>query len=210
MKKVLVALSLALATQLALAGGDPASLKIRVYAVYASTSAQCTNPVQVFLNNTGSYVNFLTGPTLGGGDLPDGTYNCVIIKMSDLIKHTPLTTATTCVAGTEYTSGVCHVPQTADSLTGVADITCRGDGSTAGSVEDTVFMYLTTDAAASTSNKAFNRPVTAGDGNGIKLGAPLIISATTRAKFVVNGTGKVVANGSDCGMNAPTFTFQNL
>ena len=194
----------------AMAGGDPSSLKIKVYAVYASTSAQCTNPTQVFLNNTGSYVDFLTGPTLGGGDLPDGTYKCIIIKMSDIIKHTPLATNSTCIAGTEYTAGVCSSPQTVDSLTGTSDIACRGDGSTAGSIDDTVFMYLTTDPAASTGNKAFKRPVTASDGNGILLSAPLVISATTRAKFVVNAMGKVVANGGDCGINAPAFTFQNL
>jgi hypothetical protein len=190
---------------------DPATLKLKVYAVYASTSAQCASPIQVFLNNTGSYVDILSGPTLGGGDLADGTYNCVIIKMSDIIKHTPKTSdGISCASGTEYTSGVCKSPQMVDSLTAVGDIACRGDGSTAGSVEDTVFMYMTTATGASTGNKAFNRPVTPGDGNGIKLGAPLVISSTSRAKFVVNGVGKVGSNGGDCGMNAPTFSFLNL
>jgi hypothetical protein len=205
----LAALNL-LSASAAFAGGDPSSLKVKVYAVYASTSAQCTNPTQIFLNSSGDYVDFLGGPTLGGGDLPDGTYNCIIIKMSDIIKHTPKTTATTCVAGTEYTSGVCKSGQTGDSLTAIGDIACRGDGTTTGSVEDAVFMYLTTDTGASTGGKAFKRPVTAGDGNGIKLAAPLVISSTTRAKFVVNGNGQVVAGGGDCGMNAPTFSFVNL
>ncbi len=92
-------------------GGDPASLKVKVYGVYASTSPQCTNPIQVFLKTTGDYVDLLQNPTLGGGDLPDGTYECVIIKMSDVIKHTPKVTDSTCVAGTEYTGEVCRANQ---------------------------------------------------------------------------------------------------
>jgi hypothetical protein len=190
-------------------GGDPSSLKIKVYAVYASLSAQCTSPTQIFSNDAGSFVDFLANPTLGGGDLADGTYNCVIIKMSSIIKHTPLTTDSSCIAGTEYTGGVCN---DRDSATGLdnAPIVCAGDGSNAGSVDNTVYMYMTTDAAASPGDKAFVHPVAAGDGNGIRLGSPLVISSTSRAKFVVNAAGKVVAGGGECGINAPVFDFVNL
>ncbi len=187
-------------------GGDPSSLKIRVYAVYASLSAQCTNPIQVFSNDGGTFMDFLANPTLGGGDLADGTYNCVIIKMSSIIKHTPKTTATSCVAGTEYSGGVCNNSDSATDLNNTT-ITCTGDGSNAGSVDSTVFMYMTTDAGASAGNHAFQHPMTPGDGLGIKLGAPLVISSTTKAKFVVNANGGVVAGGGECGINPPAFSF---
>ncbi|HEY4184836.1 MAG TPA: hypothetical protein VGP07_07180 [Polyangia bacterium] len=190
-------------------GGDPSSLKVKVYAAYASLSAQCTDPIQIFSNTSGTFVDFLSGPTLGGGDLDDGTYNCVIIKMSSIIKHTPKTTDSTCVAGTEYTGGVCNTSDLATDLDN-APITCLGDGSNAGSVDNTVYMYLTTDSAASLGNSAFVHPVAPGDGNGIKLGSPLVISATTRAKFVVNANGGVVAGGGECGINPPAFDFVNL
>jgi hypothetical protein len=217
MKKLtLVCLSLGMVSGLALAGsdpgspgGDPSSLRVRVYAVYASLSAQCTNPTQIFQNDAGGFVDFLTNPTLGDGDLADGTYNCVIIKMSSIIKHTPLTTATSCVAGTEYTGGVCNTTDSATDLDNVP-IACSGDGSNAGSVDNTVYMYLTTDSAASQGDRAFVHPVTPGDGNGIHLGSPLVISSTSRAKFVVNANGKVVAGGGECGINAPLFSFANL
>lgn len=190
-------------------GGDPSSLKIKVYAVYASLSAQCTSPVQIFSNDTGSFVDFLSTPTLGSGHLDDGTYNCVIIKMSSIIKHTPKTTDSSCVANTEYTGGVCNSGDQAFDLNN-APIACTGDGTNAGSVDNTVYMYMTTDSAASMGNMAFVHPVTAGDGNGIKLGSPLIISSTSRAKFVVNADGKVMAGGGECGINAPAFDFVNL
>jgi len=191
------------------AGGDPSSLKVKVYAVYAAQSAQCTDPIQIFSNDAGTFVDFLTNPTLGDGELQDGTYNCVIIKMSSVIKHTPLTTDSTCVAGTEYTGGVCNASDSATDLDGTP-IVCAGDGSNAGSVDNTVYMYLTTDSAASSGDRAFVHPVSAGDGNGIHLGSPLIISATSTAKFVVDARGGVVAGGGECGINPPTFDFVNL
>jgi len=194
-------------------GGDPSSLKVKVYAVYASQSAQCTDPVQIFSNDAGTFVDFLTNPTLGDGELADGTYNCVIIKMSSIIKHTPLTTDSSCVAGTEYTGGVCNMRGSESDPASDLDgnpIACLGDGSNAGSVDNTVYMYLTTDSAASTGDRAFVHPVTPGDGNGIRLGSPLIVSATSTAKFVVDARGQVVAGGGECGINAPAFDFVNL
>lgn len=210
MKKLaMLCLSFGLLSRSAFAAGDPSSLKVKVFAVYASLSAQCTAPIQIFANDTGNFVDFLTTPTLGGGDLGDGTYNCVIIKMSSIIKHTPKTTESTCEAGVEYTGGVCNASDSATDLDN-APITCEGDGSNAGTVDNTVYMYLTTDSAASKGNKAFVHPVTAGDGNGIKLGSPLIISSKSRAKFVVNANGQVVAGGGECGINPPVFNFVNL
>jgi len=194
-------------------GGDPSSLKVKVYAVYASLSAQCTDPIQIFANDAGTFVDFLTNPTLGDGELADGTYNCVIIKMSSIIKHTPLMTADSCVAGTEYTGGVCNMrDSSSDPASDLAGdpITCLGDGSNAGSVDNTVYMYLTTDSAASMGDRAFVHPVMPGDGNGIHLGSPLIVSATSTAKFVVDARGQVVSGGGECGINAPAFDFVNV
>ena len=86
---------------------DASSLKLQVYSVMLSTSAQCTSPVTVFSSATATEVDFLTAPTLGSGNPPDGTYQCVIIKMSDLIKFTPSATAGLCTAGTQDTADVC-------------------------------------------------------------------------------------------------------
>ena len=193
-------------------GNDPASLKMKIYGVYASTSPQCTNPINVFLKTTGEYVDLLKGPALGGGDLPDGTYNCVIIKMSDVIKHTPKVTDAACVAGTEYSGEVCRAGGDGGQATGLdgAPIACTGDGSSTGVGDDTLFMFMTTDPGASNGNRAFELPLAAGDGKGIKLGAPLVISSTTKAKFVVDASGGVVSGGGECGINPPKFRFEKL
>jgi hypothetical protein len=193
-------------------GKDPASLKVKIFGVYASTSPQCTNPINVFLKSTAEYVDLLQGPALGGGDLADGTYNCVIIKMSDVIKHTPKETDSSCVAGTEYSGEVCRAGGDGGLATGLdgSPIACTGDGSGTGVGDDTLFMFMTTDPGASSGNRAFELPLAPGDGKGIKLGSPLVISSTTKAKFVVDATGGVVAGGGECGINPPKFRFEKL
>ena len=90
---------------------DASSLKLQVYSVMLSTSAQCTSPVTVFSSAAPVEVDFLAAPTLGSGNPPDATYNCVIIKMSDLIKFTPSASAGLCTAGTQYTADVCRSRQ---------------------------------------------------------------------------------------------------
>ncbi len=87
---------------------DASSLKLQVYGVMLSTSPLCTNPVTVFSSATPTEVDFLLAPTLGSGNPPDATYNCVIIKMSDIIKFTPSATSGLCVAGTQYSADVCR------------------------------------------------------------------------------------------------------
>ena len=105
LKLALVAATLLSANASAL---DASSLKLQVYSVMLSTSPQCTSPVTVFSSATPTEVDFLATPTLGSGNPPDGTYHCVIIKMSDLIKFTPSTTAGLCSASVQYTADVCR------------------------------------------------------------------------------------------------------
>ena len=56
-------------------------------------SPLCSSPFTVFSSATPTEVDFLAAPTLGSGNPPDATYHCVIIKMSDLIKFTPSSSA---------------------------------------------------------------------------------------------------------------------
>jgi len=103
---------------------DASSLKLQVYSVMLSTSSLCTNPYTVFSSASPTEVDFLSAPTLGSGNPPDATYNCVIIKMSDIIKFTPSSTSGLCTVGTEYVADVCRsdnsgTTQAPDSSTAV-------------------------------------------------------------------------------------------
>ena len=190
---------------------DASSLKLQVYSVMLSTSAQCTSPVTVFSSATATEVDFLAAPTLGSGNPPDGTYQCVIIKMSDLIKFTPSATAGLCTAGTQYTADVCRTDnsgttQAPDALG--APSACSGTD--AAPVSDAVHLYLTTNPAAGSGGNTFLQPTDATSTNGLHLTAPLVIAGTAKSKFVVNATGKVGSDSIGCGMNPPVFGFQKL
>ncbi|MGZ5817838.1 MAG: hypothetical protein ACXWJD_03735 [Burkholderiaceae bacterium] len=191
---------------------DASSLKLKVYAVMASTSALCTSPVTIFSSATPTEVDFLTTPTLGSGSLPDGTYNCIIIQMSDNIKFKPTTTSGSCSSLTEYTNDVCRSDNggtTRAPDAGGAATACNGtDPGTP--VPDVVYLYLTTNALAGTGGQTFLQPVNANSANGLHLTAPLVISGSAQSKFVVNAAGAVDGTQATCGMNPPTFGFVKL
>lgn len=190
---------------------DASSLKLQVYAVMLSTSPLCTSPVTVFSSTTATEVDFLSTPTLGSGNPPDGTYNCIIIKMSDFIKFTPSSTSGSCTAGAEYVADVCRTDNSgttqAPDATG-APTACTGTDPAP--VADPVYMYLTTNASAGSGGQTFMQPTGVGSTNGLNLTAPLVILGSTRSKFVVNASGKVAGSDITCGMNPPVFGFQRL
>ena len=191
---------------------DASSLKLQVYSVMLSTSPLCTSPVTVFSSATPTEVDFLAAPTLGSGSPPDGTYNCVIIKMSDLIKFTPSASAGLCTSGTQYVADVCRsdnggMTQAPDAAG--APSACFGTDVAPQS--DAVYLYLTTNATAGTGGgNTFLQPTSASSTNGLNLTSPLVIAGTSSSKFVVNATGKVGSDATGCGMNPPVFGFQKL
>jgi hypothetical protein len=190
---------------------DASSLKLQVYSVMLSTSPLCTNPYTVFSNTTPTEVDFLAAPTLGSGNPPDATYNCVIIKMSDIIKFTPSGTEGNCTAGTPYVSDVCRsdnngTTQAPDAVG--APQACSGTD--AAPVSNPVYLYLTTNASAGTGGDTFMQPTSTSSTNGLHLTAPLVIAGAARSKFVVNAIGKVGSDTTSCGMEPPVFGFQKM
>jgi hypothetical protein len=209
LKLFLLGAALASSSALAL---DASSLKLQVYSVMLSTSPLCSSPVTVFSSPTPTEVDFLAAPTLGSGNPPDATYNCVIIKMSDLIKFTPSASAGLCMAGTQYTADVCRLDNggmtRAPDAAGAPTV-CTGTD--AAPVSDPVYLYLTTNASAgSGGGNTFMQPASTSSTDGLNLTAPLVIAGNARSKFVVNATGKVGSDTVSCGMNPPVFGFQKL
>jgi hypothetical protein len=188
----------------AMAATGASSLKLQVYSVMLSTSALCSSPFTVFSNITPTEVDFLATPTLGGGDPPDGTYNCVIIKMMDSIKFKPSSTDGFCTAGVEYTGDVCQTTEQTRAPDSVATPT-----SCTTNVSDIVYLYMSTGKTSTGGGHAFEQP-TGPNTYGVPLTSPLVISGTARSKFVVNLANKVNGSVSPCGIDAPTFNFQKL
>jgi len=213
-------------------GLSASSIKLKVYKMAVSTSPLCTNLITVLDNgNSPTEVDFLSNPNLGSGTLADGTYPCIVIEISDLVKFKPSATSTSnnCVSGTEYTLDVCRAGGSQSILIDGTTTTCTGtsgvDIHTYGTFgDDRVAMYIST--ATTGGNDAFNRPTSIGDNaHGLNLGTSLTISGTASGKFVANPAGQLCDNNSAsceggpggsgasngrCEMGPPAFSFSKI
>lgn len=187
---------------------NPGFLKLKIYKVAISSSPLCTNPITVLSEEGPTYTDFLTSPSIGSGSVADGNYPCVIIEFSDNIQFTSSTSTGNCATATTYTSDVCG------ASFGGAFTLLDGTTGTCGATEQRVAMYLSTaSTGGSGSANAFLAPTSIGDtARGFNLGAALIVSGSSSAKFIVNASNKI--DGADesglCAMQAPAFSFSKI
>lgn len=225
MKKFLIVLAILFMSASAMAAPvGTSSAIVKVYKAYASTSGLCTNPVTFFDASTDtttypngySEVNFNDpNNSIGSGSLADGTYNCVIFKMSDSITFVPdADEGTQCVAGVSVTMDVCGVFFEGDSMT----ITNPEDGSTTNcsNDEDILYVYISTYSTSTEGaqdQQAFAPPTSNGDAtNGFNLSSPMIVSDNGTGTFTFGTSGKVQTQQMSeaiyrCGMEPPNFGF---
>lgn len=107
---IIVSLLIALAPQVMAAVGT-AEATVKLYRAYLSENADCSDPV-LFLDGeaeeAGHFeVDMDATPTIGEGTIAEGTYQCVIFKMSDQVTFTPDATEDECIAGTQVEMDVC-------------------------------------------------------------------------------------------------------
>jgi len=183
---------------------DAATMQVKVYEFAVSESEYCTDAVVVFEPETPAYSDMVGEPELGEGTLDDGTYECVIIEMSDRIKFTPSADDGYCDTETEVTIDVCgsHGEQDAQLADGTA-VECSSD-------EDRVAIFLSTTTNEPTNNvSAFTPPTADDDTLGINLGAALTVAGDTSGTFIIDTTDTVENDndGESCQMQPPTFTF---
>lgn len=209
MKKLLALVAVGLAFQAQ--AMDPSSLRVKVYKVAFSTSVDCTNLQTVYEGSASdaTFVDFLNNPVIAeNASLADGTYKCVAIEMSDLIKFTPTTSSGACVADQEETLDVCRgsdggTYELIDGTQGTCDNTYGTD--------DRVTLWLSQGSTATGGGggaNGFTRPTSDSDSaNGFNLSSPFVKSGAATGIFYVDGTGQVTGGGS-CDMQPPAFGFR--
>lgn len=204
MKKLIMSLIVFGFAQNGWAVTSPSSLKLRVYQIAVSLSTDCSSPKVLFTSIAGSEKDFINNPSLGSGDLEDGTYNCVMITMDDVIKFTPAANdGGSCLGGTEYEIDLCRntassggetVMSTTDLLEGTTfsmGTQCAGTDQivSSGGVANKVTLYLRTNALAQNHADAQY------------LGSWL--KGTTTALSVSGGTGPSVDRPNGINLTAP-------
>ena len=186
---------------------DAASLRLQVYEAWVSVNGDCSNPVQVFSRDDLGYQEFSGQTNIGQGEIAVGTYNCVILIMSDNILFTPAANdGAQCVSGTEYTADVCNSDNPAALEFPDQSSAVCSDG------DDRVPLYLSTSStstSSSGSHNPFEPPTGSADADsGFRLDAPLVVSGNTDNYFIVDVSNKIDGSGSSCDMNPPEFSFQ--
>jgi hypothetical protein len=178
--------------------GDPAALRIGVYALYISSNADCSSPVLVQdYGATAVTKDFVANPVLFTGSPADGSYPCVAIKMSDVIRMEPDSSFGNCVAGTEYAGDIYRAGETDWKDVDLNPIT--GTGTDSMPSDDRVTLIMTRDTAAAIG-RGFSPNQT------IQLGSDLIVPS--QSTFYWNGQGSVVDQGGQCGINPGQPSFQ--
>ena len=178
--------------------GDPASLRIGVYALYISPNTDCSAPVLVQdYGATASDKDFVVNPILFTGSPAEGSYQCVAIKMSDVIRVIPDTTFGTCIAGVEYPGDIYR-----DGETDWKDVDLNpiiGTGSDSFPADDRVTILLTRDTTAAIA-RGFSGNQT------LDLSSNLIVPG--QGTFYWNGDGTVSDAGGQCGVNPGHPSFE--
>lgn len=235
MKKIilLVAVCLLMSPSVMAQTADTSSATVHLYKAYISANGNCASATAFYdaaddttnrvADANGNYyvnVDMNTDPTIGSGTLADGTYNCVIFKMSDQNGFVPATDAgSACVAGTTYTIDVCYdytgggsPPTTYDPETGATTSCTEATGT-----EDVVWVYISTYSTATEGDQfhsAFMPPTASGDSDhGFALGTGTInFTSDMTGTFVFGTAGKVLTREERdgtlrCDMQPPNFGF---
>ncbi|MFI5362074.1 MAG: hypothetical protein ACHQ49_08910 [Elusimicrobiota bacterium] len=176
-------------------GLNPSSVQLKVLQVMISTNADCTNAVSVGAANPQAiYQEMTTNPTLLSGAIAPGTYKCVWINISSLLKFTPAVSSTDgiCAAGTQVTRDICRTPETFPLPTGGTG-SCVGTSSTDG--VDTPYWVTFS---------------VAGGGGSKLLASPLVVTGSQSITFVMDFDGRIQSEtGTNiCNCEAPTMSFR--
>ncbi|MEA2722518.1 MAG: hypothetical protein QOH59_289 [Gemmatimonadales bacterium] len=179
--------------------GDPAAVRIGMYGLWISPNGDCSNAILVQdYGATASIKDFVQTPVLFSADATEGSYQCLLVRMSDVIGFTPATTFGNCTAGADYEGDVYREGESDWKDVDLNTIT--GTGTDEVPSDDRVTLVMTTDTAAAQA-RGFSTHQT------LLLASPLVVPAATT--FYWNGGGSVTSEGSwPCGLNPGQPTFE--
>ena len=182
----------------AIATGNPSSLRVKMYALYISPNADCSamELVQDY-GDAAPYKDLVQNPLLFSAATAAGSYACVAMRMSDVIEFTPATTFSSCTAGTEYTRDVYRAGES--DWKDVDLNTVVGSGTLDAPVDDHATVFMTTDTTAAIARGISTNQT-------ILLATPLVVPAATT--FYWNGDGTVVDDNGRCSIDPGRPSFE--
>jgi hypothetical protein len=181
------------------------SIKVKVFEMRASANSDCSNPVAIFKTDNPTPVDLMTNPVLGSGALPNGTYQCLMFHISDILTVVPQSDdGTSCKANMEYPLDIFTDLHENLSATpeGVTILAHPG-------VEDDPWIYLSNSSVANTTNDCFSKTH---DNCALCSGPckmnPIVEMSDQTHSLVINVNSKVDGSGIACVMQRPVMSIR--
>jgi hypothetical protein len=178
-----------------LTGGTPTSFTAKFYAAYLTTSAACTAPfVEIADYRTaGQSFDIVASPTVFEASPAAGTYNCLIMELSDVFTFRPDATAqaanAACSTSSDKSFDIHRATETdwktkdGQAIVGAGTVPAPAEST---SPVSGVTIFVSTDPTQ-VSGPSTNQTLT--------LGAPLTVTDTTTTLTMYNDiTGKISVN----------------
>ena len=139
----------------------------------------------------------MQNPVLFTGVPAAGSYQCVMFRMSDVLRMTPATTFGACVAGTDYVGDIYR-----DGESDWKDVDLNlvvGHGTDSVPVDDRVTIFFTCDTTAALARGISQNQL-------VLLESDLVVPA--QSTFYMDAHDAVQTDGVDCGLEKPHTSFE--
>ncbi len=176
--------------------GPAASLTIKLYALYISTSGDCSSPVLAQDLGGGVDKDFMLNPVLFEATPAAGTYQCVMLKMSDVLRMKPGANIGSCVTGHEYAGDIYRDGESDWKDAFLNPIT--GTGTDDVPADDHVTVFITRDPEAAMARGISPNQI-------VSLQSNLIVPGQTT--FTMDASNAVGSDGVQCGIMPPVMSF---
>jgi hypothetical protein len=177
--------------------GNPAAIKLSLQGLYLGTNPDCTDLVRVEDYGTNPVeVDLVNDPVLFSVNPPDGTYACVVFRMSDLVRVRPQSDFGGCSSATEYMADIYR--EGGEAYLDVDGQPTLAHGTDDAPQSDLIALVMTTNVTAAKATGFSTHQI-------VPLANALTVPGT--ATFFWNGDGTVMSVEGMCGVNPGSVEF---
>lgn len=182
--------------------GDASEVNMKLYKVWVSPHEDCSEARLVYSNSSPTTQNMINNPTLGTGSVADGRYPCVVLKMSDLITGKPNYTSTggMCTPSTNISIDVFRSDNGSGNSVCPDGTIIPGTGTNSAGIEDGPCLYMSTSGSDTNTGWVASSP--------FPLSGALVVAGDRNGTFVADFRGKILDEGTQCGIDPPVFGFR--
>jgi hypothetical protein len=182
---------------------NPSSVKVKIYEMRVSKAANCSNSITIFSNPSGTTQDMVSNPTLGAGAIPNGTYQCIMVKIDNQITYIPATTDGACIQGNSFIRNIFRSGSTSIDPNGN---TIQGVGSSSSDPAETAFWaYFAIGGAPSSNGNSCATPASP-----CTLTNAVVVSGDKTGTLVTDFDGQIdgISSPGTCDLKPCAFSYR--